>query len=157
MFKAIHRFLNKTYIKVVKKDNTPKKADLTEDRDRRCRPIAVQLLRYIADRPDIENHIGGHDITREKLEAFYSDVAKDFMENVLDTKELKITDLDYIFRIAMQPLDLLKGKITTTLDNQYNKATDYLWGVDDVDLFLEIDRLKQVSDLIEKEKQAVDK
>lgn len=143
ILKTIKEYLSSKVQGIAEPDKKSQVVELTEERDKRCRPIVRELFMFLATEPNLLENIGSAGITEKKLSEYYGDLALRFMTSI-DKTNLKLTDFDYIFRTALQPIDLLKQKVQLGTDHQYNKATEYLWGVEDIDLFLEWNRVDDV-------------
>jgi len=81
--------------------------NLTKKRDEKLIPIARKLLLAIVAREDLV--MGGSEtISIEKAAKYYQDKYIDIVIPLLLENDIKIIDIDYLFQLMLQPINLNK-------------------------------------------------
>lgn len=111
---------------------SPVQRDFTQERDDLCKPIAVELLRVIADEGD--KLVIGSKVDEGAIVDYYSDIYAKIVPIFLSRADkLRVVDMDYCFRIAQQALQLMQDRVRVTIEQRHNQATAKLFGLKDVD------------------------
>ena len=112
--------------KNVVKTNEEIDKKLTEDRDKKCEPIAEEIFQIIAK----------HKITAMRLDHAgylenYAPVQQEINQLMKD-KGLAIRDVNYIWSIVQSMLDQVKNLSISTIQNAFNEAEKKLFAVDNI-------------------------
>lgn len=111
---------------------SPIQRDFTKERDERCKPVALQILRIIADEGD-NLLIGDKNQMDEDVLKYYVDLyTNKIAPLILEHGDMQIGDVTYAFQLAMQAIDFTMQRTTMTLEMRMNQAVAKQFGVDDV-------------------------
>ncbi len=111
---------------------SPIQRDFTQERDDLCKPIAIEILTLLAKEGDylvIGSRVEEADIVNYYSE-LYEKVIAIFMSRA---DKLRVVDVDYVFRIAQQAIQLMQDRVRITLEQRHNDASAKLFGVKDID------------------------
>lgn len=106
-------------------ETAPKPAqpvDLTAQRDKRCMPIAKQILHMIAD---AELPVG--DMTEEVRLKSYPPLAASILELLLQ-KNVLVSDVNYIFRLALEAFQKTQDMVANSVNKNWERASEKYWG-----------------------------
>ena len=111
--------------KMAKKAEKIKK-DLTDQRNDRCLPAARKVMQIIAK---------GRIEDKEPSEMFedYSSLVRDVMD-ILMEHDVRLGDMEYVFRLALMPHEILKAATHQTIDKHLETVEKKLWGKQVVDV-----------------------
>ncbi len=119
---------------------------LAKERDERCVPIARALLLALASHKDLQ--IGSNvTTTPEKITKCYGDFYAEVAIPLFMEKDLKLSEVGYVFSIMSQAIDLAKGMTEKSLDANRDIADARLYGVDNIDELT----LKQLDDVLKRD------
>lgn len=105
--------------------------DETKKRVKRCIPLAIELIKLLAEK---ELVLGEADLVANA--EVYDEVAKEMLQKMLDAC-IPYSDRNFIFQIAMQPIEMSQEKVLRNLERSYEIARDKIWGKNFFDLTLE--------------------
>lgn len=106
--------------------STPEMHDLSHQRDERCVPIAFELVKLMASMKQFP--VGSH--VNEKIGKvdFYLPVTRALMKTLIE-KEVKITEVTYIFSLVRQALEVISDAVDETLNQNMNRITEVTYGL----------------------------
>lgn len=113
--------------KVAEAPQEDKQETLNEERDNRCKPVAMAILKMLAGKEDLM--IGMVD--QDEVVDYYSDLYVELIP-ILQEHNVKVDDLKYIFSIAQQGIQLLNSRTDMTMELLKNQASAFKWGVSDI-------------------------
>lgn len=96
--------------------------DLTVARDKRCMPIAREVLHMIAD---AELPVG--DMTEEQRLKTYPPLAASILELLLK-KNVLVSDVNYIFRLALEAFQKTQDMVANSVNKNWERASVKYWG-----------------------------
>lgn len=108
------------------KMNQPHNDKLSIDRDNRCVPIAIEILKEAVNHADIAKSIGF-----QAEDKAHKQVSKDMqltMINKFLDAGIKIADVGYIFRLCTSVIDLLQEIMKINLEENLKRADKFVWG-----------------------------
>lgn len=106
---------------------TPKEHDLSHKRDLKCVPIAHELIKFLASMEVMP--VGSHvNETETPMRSAYLPVVHDFLKLLIE-KDVKITEVTYIFALAKQGLEFVSDTIDETMNQQMNRVTELTYGL----------------------------
>lgn len=105
-------------------DNQAKR-DLAKERDDRCVPLAFELIKSLASMESLQ--VGSY-VDDDIAEANYSPVIHKMVSLMIE-KGVKVTEIVYIFSIAAQAFDYVKGVIDETMNQNINRNTETMYGL----------------------------
>ena len=101
-----------------------KKSEMSEQ-DKRCVPIAEEVLQIIAKhKPSLNTMMGEEELTK-----VYAPIYKELAELFL-AKNLKYVDINYIMKIAQLSFDNTNAYVNQRMEEVLDKSTNKLFGVD---------------------------
>lgn len=107
------------YDKVKKKEKAAD-ANLTKERNKRCLPAARELLALsVKGRVD--------DVEPAEMFDDYSPLVREIMD-VFIKHEIKLGEINYVFRLAMMPMDILKEMTNQSIDKHLSTTEQMFWG-----------------------------
>lgn len=106
----------------------PESEDLVKQRNEKCLPIVREIYDLIQKK---QPKIG--DMTDEEKFESYDELARDILKILLDN-DVKLLDVNYIFRVALQPVDILKDIVVESLNHSLKNAQNKFWGKDSDDV-----------------------
>ena len=104
---------------------TPAEHDLSHQRDARCVPVAGFIIKLVADMPEIP--CGSH-VKNDEVKEKYLPVARSIMSELVN-KNVKITEIVYIFSLIQQVFGLLSDTIDETLNQNMNRITELVYNL----------------------------
>lgn len=122
--------------KVAKKQKTADE-NLTKERNKRCFPAAKAILEL-----SVKGRID--DVDPSEMFDDYSPLVRDIMD-VMMKHDIKLGEINYVFQLAMLPMDVLKEMVSQSMDKHLSTAEKMFWGKEGNDVTVkELDeRLKQ--------------
>lgn len=105
-------------------------ADLTKKRNDECIPIAKYLFKEFAAR--IATLPMGT-VTESEADLYYKQMFTEAMSQMLVDRNVKVTELDYIFQIMLQAVEFLHAEATRSVGRAVDNANAKRWGLEDVD------------------------
>mgnify|MGYP001559969118 CR=1 FL=1 len=116
--------------------------NLTEERDKRCISIATEIIKFIGE----QENLGFVESNSEKVADIYTPITSKIIQMMFD-KNLKLDDIDYVFRLIRVPHDHLQTFVSSSMNRNLEKANEKLWGRkrEDIDF-------KQLDSLLREEK-----
>ncbi len=106
--------------------------NLTKKRDEKLIPIARKLLLAIVAREDLV--MGGSEtISIEKAAKYYQDKYIDIVIPLLLENDIKIIDIDYLFQLMLQPINLIKEITMSSFDSNRKISDAQMYGLKDID------------------------
>lgn len=115
-------------------DETTETRDYTKERDDRCVPLARELLKIIADQPDLQiGSISSKDEDVLEKEAnnvndYYTNLVRDHILNKFIESDLTVRDVNYTFTLMLEAIDMTKNKMIATIDTAYDIAVAKKFG-----------------------------
>jgi len=130
--KRVKKMKRKVQKQVNKKaELSPVQPNLTEMRDKECAPIAMELLNILASQKDLK--IGSTEsVTEQDALVYYRELYEKEIAPVLVRRNVRISDLPFIFQIATQPIQLMQNVVDRTIDMRYDQAVEKLMKVSDI-------------------------
>lgn len=112
---------------------SPVQPDLTKIRDNICKPIALEVLKAIAEEGD--KLAIGSTATETELLAYYNTLYESKIAPIImaHADTLRVIDVDFVFKIAMQAIELVRDRVNATFDVRYNQALAKQFEVKDID------------------------
>ena len=96
--------------------------DATEEMNSRCLPAARKILALLSEaRVD--------DVKSTELFGDYSPLGRDVMD-ILMENEIKLNEVDFVFRMVFQAPTMLKEIVQQTLNKGLSSAQEKFWGKD---------------------------
>lgn len=128
-------------------EKSPVQPNLTLMRDEECIPVAKEILRIIASKDDLA--LGSSEsLTEVEAMKYYKALYQSDIAPLLVKHNIKVKDINFIFQVSMQSLQLLMQISTSTVDTRYDQAVAKVMGVEEAD---EV-RISNIQDvLVEKE------
>lgn len=101
--------------------------DYSHQRDARCVPIALELVKMLAtmDKMPVGSHVNEKETPASSA---YLPVVKDFLKLLID-KDVKIVEIAYIFSLVRQALEFVSDAIDETMNQQMNRVTELVYGL----------------------------
>lgn len=113
-------------------DEMAPQRDYSAEREARVVPVAKDLLKRIANHPDLV--IGsGKKVTEESMALFYKDLYVSDIIPVIFGANLLLNDIPYLFSIMMQAIQLTSDVTTNSIQQSREIANAKKWGVEDTD------------------------
>ena len=94
--------------------------DLNRERIAECVPIAKEILRVI-----VESNLKMGEVDKGTDE--YNEAAKKILQFMLD-KNIKYVNNEFVFQLALQPLDMVRDLVTVSLKHSFDAALDKALG-----------------------------
>lgn len=114
------------------KMNQPHNDKLSIDRDNRCVPVAVEILKEAVSHAEISKSIGFQ--ANDKAHKEVSKHMQLFMINKFLDNGIKISDVGYIFRLCTSVTDLLQEIMKINLEENLKRADTFVWGKESKEL-----------------------
>lgn len=105
---------------------------LSIERDERCVPVAVEILKEVVNHKDLSTAIGFL-----ATDSSHKQLSKDMqlvMINMFLEKGIKINDTGYIFRLMTSVIDLLQEIMKINLEENLKRADTFVWGKPSIEL-----------------------
>lgn len=99
---------------------------LSIDRDNRCVPIAIEILKEATSHAEIGKSIGFQ--ADDKSHKEVSKHMQLFMINKFLDNGIKVSDVGYIFRLCTSVTDLLQEIMKINLEENLKRADTFIWG-----------------------------
>jgi hypothetical protein len=103
--------------------------DLTQARADKCAPIALAILKAIANQPDLPIATGTQDTQRDYYKKFFAEVIEPILRNVPD---LKVFDIRYIFSLILEPVENTKVTTIQSVESAEDAVIAFRLGIPDV-------------------------
>jgi len=123
---------------------SPAMHDASHIRDAKCVPIAFELIRMIANMQSFP--VGMHSNDKELKESPFLPVMRDFMK-ILIEKEVKVSEVTYIFALVYQGIEAVKDVIDESLNQNMNRITELVYGLE-LNKYNEVS-VKNLNDVVE--------
>jgi len=104
--------------------------DLDKLRDERCIPMAREVLKAIANQPNLA--LGSDVSEKERIEC-YESIFNKIMDYFREL-DVPLKDIGYVFTLVTQGLNFTKDLVTMSMDNNVKRADSKLWGKNTDDL-----------------------
>ncbi len=105
--------------------NTPAEHDLSHQRDIRCVPITLELIKLIANMENLP--VGSHVNEKDgKSLKAYVPAVKAFMEMLIE-KDVQVLEVAYIFTLVRQAFQFVQDSIDETLNQNMNRITELVY------------------------------
>lgn len=105
---------------------------LSTDRDNRCVPVAVDIMKQLTNHADLAKSIGF--LAEDKAHKAVSKDMQLIMINAFLDKECKISDVGYVFRLCTSMVDLLQEIMKINLEENLKRADKFVWGKESKEL-----------------------
>lgn len=103
--------------------------DLSQARAEKCAPIALAILKAIANQPDLPIAIGTQDTQRDYYKKFFAEVIEPMLRAIPD---LKVFDLRYIFSLVLEPIENTKVTTIQSVEDAEDSVISFRLGIPDV-------------------------
>ena len=97
-----------------------KEKDLTKERNERLIPVAQKIIGLIVEMELPMGNVNAHDNPK------FTAAAKTILEEMLDAN-VKYVDIDFLFQLALQPLDNILQIVKKSLSESFNSAETKLF------------------------------
>lgn len=131
--------------------DTPKKHDLSHQRDERCIPVAHQLLKSLGNLNDLL--VGSHINEKVVLDDPYLPIIREIMTLMIKSN-LKVADTTYVFALARQAIQAIENGIDETLNQNMNRVTELVYDLPLND-FNEV-TIKKLNDVVQRREKIVE-
>lgn len=106
--------------------------DRTAERDAEIIPVVRELLKAMADRPDLL--MGSSSlITPESAAVYYREVYKEIVVPLFLKHNIKLDAIPYVFSLMMQPAQLLNDIVTSSFEMNRDLADAMKYNIPDID------------------------
>jgi hypothetical protein len=107
---------------------TPAMHDASHARDVKCVPIAHELVKLLAnmEKMPVGSHVDQKQIIKDGT---YLQVIKDLFSLMIE-KDVRIDEIQYIFSLVREALDVVYSAIDETCNQQMNRVTELMYGLE---------------------------
>lgn len=102
--------------------------DLSKERLEACVPLAMEILKTLVAEHDL--YMGER--PQADLDKFFQNFFIEKVEPILRSADIKTADMAFIFQLILQPIDNLKNTTVNAINDAYDGAVAFKFGVDDV-------------------------
>jgi len=124
--------------------DSPKKHDLSHERDARCVPVAHKLVKLLANMEKFQ--VGSHIKETSLADDPYLPVIKEMLSTMIDG-DIKVADATYIFALARQAIQAVETAIDETMNQNMNRVTELVYDLP-VNDFNEVS-IKKLNDVVQ--------
>jgi len=126
---------------------SPELHDLSHIRDQECIPVAFKLIELLAGL-GLENfQVGSHVNEKEGSESPYLPIMRKMMLELIKNN-VKVSDADYVFALAIQAIEAVKSGISEALNQNMNRITEVVYGLPLNDFYKVT--TKQLNDVVQR-------
>lgn len=116
------------------KAQAPQERNYTLERDQKVIPIVRELLKRMADRPDLLMGSSQTVVTgAEEFSKYYQKVFAEDLIPLLLKHNPKLKDISYIFSLILQPFQLLNDVVTSSFEMNRDLSDARKYGLSDID------------------------
>ena len=121
----------KSPFNLFKKSQEKDTEDLTKARDKKCNPLAIEMLRMIAASDGV---IG--QVTQKEMVESYDPLIKDILM-FLKNNDVKLTEVNYLFRLIAQRTEHVKEWLNLSINKNMAKVYEDYWGKAEAEVTLD--------------------